>query len=127
MARGQMSDCASIAGTFCLLPDDMRENFGCRVCSALARWKHMHYTHVLVREAESGTGAIIFPARLHEMRPVDLQGCILQISLNQDVAELRASLNAAVLVAERTWLWHDQGGQDSYLELKRPKSSAAGA
>ena len=122
-----MSDCASIPGAFCLLPDDAREHIGCRVCSALGGWKQMHYTHVLVRETDSGTGTIIFPARLQEMRPVDLQGCILQISLNQDVAELRASLNAAVLVSERTWLWHDQGGQDAYIELKRPKSSAAGA
>jgi hypothetical protein len=115
-----MNDCLAFTGELCLLPDGLIDGRTCRVCAALVRWHRKNYTHVLIRES-GAAAAVIFPARLNEMRPVDVQACLLQISLADGLAEVRQSVNAVVLASSRTWLWDDEGGPDSYIELIQSK------
>ena len=116
-----MRGCTTFTGTFCLLPDEQHDSRACRVCDALAGWKkETNYTHVLVREADKGKTAVVFPACLRDMRPADLAGCILQISLEDDLQDMRETLNTTVLASERILLWQEGSETQSYIELKKP-------
>lgn len=109
-----MNLCSTEPDSICLLPHGAQDDRTCAVCMSLIRWKGMSFTHILVREADAG-GAFIFPAVLQQLRPVDLQGCILQVSLTNDLVDIRRTVNTAVVASDRTWLWQEQEGE--FVEL----------